>query len=232
MKEPLIKSLILFASMFFVAHGITQFFMVDYMDYLEKQRNQISLMSVVTRHHGDELEKKMPELVERMARNCNRTFGELERDADDLAGFIAASVFLLFILYRGRQLYVSGKWPFVRYDICREKESWFRKFLPLCGAVVASVICYVSITVVSGYVLKSLPWPPALYFDAQNASSKLSFVLSVLDQILEISGWLNMLYYLSVVFVALAAAVLLLSKIRCKSCDWIESGCCHEPKSI
>ena len=66
MKEPLIKSLILFASMFFVAHGITQFFMVDYMDYLEKQRNQISLMSVVTRHHGDELEKKMPELVERM----------------------------------------------------------------------------------------------------------------------------------------------------------------------
>ena len=232
MKEPLIKSLILFASMFFVAHGITQFFMVDYMDYLEKQRNQISLMSVVTRHHGDELEKKMPELVERMALNCNRTFGELERDADDFARFIAASVFLLFILYRGRQLYVSGKWPFVRYDICREKESWFRKFLPLCGAVVASVICYVSITVVSGYVLKSLPWPPALYFDAQNASSKLSFVLSVLDQMLEISGWLNMLYYLSVVFVALAAAVLLLSKIRCKSCDWIESGCCHEPKSI
>ena len=53
--------------------------MVDYMDYLEKQRNQISLMSVVIRLHGDELEKKMPELVERMALNCNRTFGELER---------------------------------------------------------------------------------------------------------------------------------------------------------
>ena len=94
MKEPLIKSLILFASMFFVAHGITQFFMVDYMDYLEKQRNQISLMSVVTRHHGDELEKKMPELVERMARNCNRTFGELERDADDFfAGMIGNNCF-------------------------------------------------------------------------------------------------------------------------------------------
>ena len=141
----------------------------------------------------------------------------MERDADDFARFIAASVFLLFILYRGRQLYVSGKWPFVRYDICREKESWFRKFIPLCGAVVVSAICYVSITVVSGYVLKSLPWPPALYFDAQNASSKLSFVLYVLDQMLEVSGWLNMLYCLSVIFVALAVAVLVLSKIRCKS---------------
>ena len=88
-------------------------------------------------------------------------------------------------------------------------------------AFVASVICYVSITVVSGYVLKSLPWPPALYFDAQNVSSKLSFVLYVLDQMLEVSGWLNMLYCLSVIFVALAVAVLVLSKIRCKS------SCCE-----
>ena len=45
--------------------------------------------------------------------------------------------------------------------------------------------------------------------------------LYVLDQMLEVSGWLNMLYCLSVIFVALAVAVLVLSKIRCKS------SCCE-----
>ena len=227
MKTILIKGFIMVALMFSVSLCFTKLFLIDYVDYIETQRQQIAFVSIlIQRSENEELRKSAPDMVARMIQKSEYFWKELQKEFHSFSELVAFSCLLLFWLLGERTIHIYKRWPFLRKEPCCRNKSRLHLVSRICGAVALSVICYCAIIFVSDFLLDNQLYSQMSCHTESDVLIRLEQFLLAYDQMLAYSKWLNVAYCFLALSVVFTASVLVLLKIDCS--DFFKSRGCDD----